>query len=146
MEQEHQEVAKLIVRIRGFSGGTFLFSRKKAKGTPKHGMLELLGGGVDGEPPLDGLVRELEEEEKSGLLARRVRLLAPEPRVFKIDGIPHHIFELSIDFDHYLDLRHSSKESLGFKVVPASMLRDDVLWSRLTEKTQRILAELGGLT
>ncbi|MFQ6045338.1 MAG: NUDIX hydrolase [Gemmatimonadales bacterium] len=143
MEQEHRGVAKLIVRVTGFGSPALLLSRKRAKGNPGHKMLEFLGGGVDGERPLEGLVRELEEEEKTGFLARRVKLLAPDPRRLTVDGVPHYVYELSIGFDQYLDLQHDRKESFGFRLVPASMLRDESVWSRLTERTRRILTEMG---
>lgn len=145
MEQEHREVAKLIVRVTGFRGPALLLSRKRAKGNPGHKLLEFLGGGVDGESPLDGLVRELEEEEKTGFLARRVSVLAPNPRLITVDGVPHYMYEVSIGLDQYLDLQHDRKESFGFRLVPASMLRDEPVWSRLTERTQRILTEMGEL-
>ena len=79
-----REVSKIIVRIDGFAEPTQLMSIKKAKGTPKHKKLEILGGGTDGQDAFEGLLRELEEEEKTGRLAQIVREQHPEPRSFSI--------------------------------------------------------------
>ncbi len=136
-------VAKLIVRIANTGAPVVLLSRKRAKGTPKHGRLELLGGGIDdGEAPLEGLIRELAEEEKTGGLARKVGWEQPAPKLMTIEGTPHYIFEVSISLEEYLDLQHNRKESLGLKVVPESALSDSQIQSRLTPKTQKILTAL----
>ena len=136
-------VAKLIVRVVNTGAPVVLLSRKRAKGTPKHGRLELLGGGIDdGEEPLEGLIRELAEEEKTGGLARKVGWEQPAPKLMTIEGTPHYIFEVSISLEEYLDLQHNRKESLGLKVVPQSALSDSQIQSRLTPKTQKILTAL----
>jgi hypothetical protein len=135
-------VAKVIVSVHGFGPELLLFSRKKAKGTPKHGRLELLGGGMDEDDPLEALVRELDEEEKTGTLAKKVRWEQPGPRTIHVDGETHYIFEIAISLAEYIDLQHSRKESMGLKVVPRSALSDGELYSRLTTRTQKILAAL----
>lgn len=135
-------VAKIIIRVEGFGEPAYLLSRKRAKGTPKHGKLEFLGGGTDGDDPFTGLVRELEEEEKSGTLASMVSSIQPSARLVRVDGTPHYIFEVTITVDEYLELRHGRKESLGFKVVPQSMVRTPQIQARLTGRTRGILAAL----
>ncbi len=143
MPAEPAGVAKLIVRIENTGTPTVLLSRKRAKGTPKHGRLELLGGGIDdGEDPLEGLMRELAEEEKTGGLARKVGWEQPAPKLMTIEGTPHYIFEVSISLEEYLELQHNRKESLGLKVVPESVLSNSQFQSRLTPKMQKILAML----
>jgi len=134
--------AKIVITIDGFSDEVLLFSRKKAKGTPRHGQLELLGGGMDGSSPLNGLIRELEEEEKSGALAQEVRRASPSPRLLTVDNVPHYIFEVRIPMSVYLDARHDKGESLGFLVVPKSRLGDPGMAGRFTRKTIGILQAL----
>jgi len=138
-----REVSKIIVRIDGFAEPTQLMSIKKAKGTPKHKKLEILGGGTDGQDAFEGLVRELEEEEKTGRLAEIVREQHPEPRSFSIAESPHHLYEITIDFEDYLGLRHHKAESFGFKVVPESKLKEPAFHAQLTRKTLTLLHGMG---
>lgn len=142
MAQRSEAVAKLVVRIRDFGTETLLFTRKRATGTPKHGHLEFLGGGIGDGSPVEGLMRELREEEKSGLLARKVATQNPEPKALSIAGVTHYMFEISISLEDYLELRHGRAESLGFKAVPAAKLRDERVWRRVTPKTQEIVTAL----
>ncbi len=134
-----REVSKIIVRIDGFAEPTQLMSVKRARSASKNKKLELLGGGTDGDGAFDGLVRELEEEEETGRLAEIVRKRAPTPCTFFVYGSPHHVFEVTIDFDDYVTLRHSKDESFGFKAVPESRLRDPGFHDRLTPKTLMLL-------
>lgn len=138
-----REVSKIIVRIEGFAEPTQLMSIKKAKGTPKHKKLEILGGGTDGDNAFEGLVRELEEEEKTGRLAEIVREQKPEPQSFSIDRTPHHLYEVTIAYEDYLTLRHHKDESFGFKVVPESKLKDTTFHRQLTRKTLTLLHGMG---
>ena len=138
-----REVSKIIVRIDGFAEPTQLMSIKKAKGTEKHKKLEILGGGTDGDDAFEGLVRELEEEEKTGRLAEIVREQKPEPRSFSIDQSPHHMYEVTISFEDYLTLRHHKAESFGFKVVPEAKLKDAKFHAQLTRKTLTLLHGMG---
>ncbi len=137
------DISKIVIRIDGFGEPTLLMSRKKAKGTDKHGLLELLGGGTDGQDPLPGLIRELEEEEKTGRLAELVRAQPPTPRVARLDGDAHYLFELSIAFADYVELRHAKGESMGFKAVPEAQLQDLYRAGLLTKRTQGLLGALG---
>ena len=138
-----REVSKIIVRIDGFTEPTQLMSIKKAKDTPKHKKLEILGGGTDGQNAFEGLVRELEEEERTGRLAEIVRDKKPTPRSFSIDNAPHHLYEVTIDFEDYLALRHHKAESFGFRAIPESKLRDPAFQLLLTRKTLTLLHGMG---
>jgi len=141
-----REVSKIIVRIDGFAEPVQLMSIKKAKGTPKHKKLEILGGGTDGQDAFEGLVRELEEEEKTGRLAEIVRELHPEPKSFAIAESPHHMYEVTIPFEDYLTLRPHKAESFGFKVIPESKLREPTFHAELTRKTLTLLHGMGLLS
>lgn len=137
------DVSKIVIRIDGFAEPTLLMSRKKAKGTPKHGKLELLGGGNDGQEAMQGLLRELEEEEKSGRLAEVVRSSMPGARIVTVDDTTHYVFEVTISLDDYIQLRHTKKESLGFKAIPQARIADPTFRDRLTKRTQAILGAFG---
>ncbi len=142
MTSYRNRVAKALIRVEGIGIPALLFSAKNAKGTSKHRKLELLGGGIDEDNPLVGLARELEEEEKLGVLARELLARCPEPRKVVAGGTEHYIFELSIRLEDYLDLRPDHKESLGFKLVPEAVLGDPHFQARLTPKTKEILSQL----
>lgn len=142
MASPRNRVAKALIRVEGLGVPALLFSSKNAKGTPKHRKLELLGGGIEEEDPLEGLARELQEEEKQGVLARELLASHPEPRTVVAGGAEHYIFELTIRLDDYLDLRPNHKESLGFKLVPEAALGDPHFQARLTPKTKEILTQL----
>ncbi len=138
-----REVSKIIIRIDGFAEPTQLLSVKKAKGTPKHKKLEMLGGATDGQSAFEGLVRELEEEEKTGRLAEIVREQNPEPRAFAIGNEPHFLYEVTITFDDYVTLRAAKSESFGFRAVPEAKFKDPVFQSRITRKTLTLLNGVG---
>lgn len=142
MTASRNRVAKTLIRVQGWGVPVLLLSSKSAKGTSKHGKLELLGGGIGEDDPLEGLARELKEEEKSGLLARELLANRPEPRRIEVGGTEHYVFELAIPLDDYLDLRPDHKESLGFKLVPQTLLTDPHFQARLTDKTRAILSQL----
>ncbi len=120
-----------------------LFSRKRAKGQAKHRQLELLGGHMEDErDPMTALLAELEEEEKSGVLADKVRTEQPSARTLMIDGTRHFLFETEISLEQYLDLRHGKKESLGFKLIPESEVSARELQWRFTPRTRDIVARI----
>ena len=134
-------VAKVIVRVEKGEACYYLFSRKNAPGHDKHNHLEFLGGHLENESPIEAVVRELKEEEKTGLLAARLSGQQPAEQV-KIDGVDHHIFRVTISHDEYLSLRHDPHESLGFELVPVSALRGKKVQAELTRKTRLILLAL----
>ena len=134
--------SKILIAVEGFQEPVLLFSRKRAKGTPKHKRFELLGGGLDGHDPLEGLVRELEEEENSGALAAHVRHTRPSPRLVTVDGAPQYVFEIHLPMSVYLELRHAKAESFGFHVLPVARLGDPGMADTFTRKTVGILRAL----
>lgn len=136
-------VAKILVSVTLGSVPTLLMSRKRAPSRETHGRLELLGGNMEGPDPLLELIRELEEEESSGHLARLVADLAPVPAVFDVEDTRHHIFTLPLAYEDYLELRHGPDESLGLKLVPVDRVRDPAFASRFTRRTRGILDGLG---
>jgi hypothetical protein len=138
--------AKLVITVDGFREPVLLFSRKRAKGTPKHKLFEFLGGGLDGNDPMEGLVRELEEEEKSGALAEHVRRARPSPRLVTVGGAPQYVFETTIPLELYLELRHAKAESFGFALIPSTRLASPGMTDRFTKKTVGILRALERLS
>ena len=140
-----RRIAKLFLRVENM----LVFSRKREPSAPqKDGRLELIGGAIEtGENPFEGLLRELEEEETSGLLRRRAGQIRPVPRTFTVNGEPHYLYSIAITADEYQTLRHSPSESYGFerlpKSFPARALSRPELLSRFTPKTRAILALAG---
>jgi hypothetical protein len=140
-------VSKTIITVAVGPMTFTLLSRKRAKKDPaKHGKLELLGGGMDTHDPLGELVRELREEELSGILADHVKASRPVARTFNVGGVPHHLFQVAIPFDVYLSLQHSPNESLGLKLVPLDYLQSTAYSRHFTPKTQKILTKVGLMT
>ena len=136
-------VAKVRIRVSRAGKHHYLMSVKRAEGKRRHGKLELLGGHVEeGEGPLDGLVRELAEEENSGTLSERVRVLAPKATNLHVAGAQHYVFDLEIDQDECEKLEPNPRESLGFELVAESKLRSRDFRSRLTSRTRKILDAL----
>ena len=114
-------VAKIIVKVDRKDVPWLLFSIKRAKSPEKHGKLEFLGGHLEpGETPLQALVRELEEEEKSGLLSRKAAEEQPGFIEFEAGGAHHYLFEIVISENDYQIIEHDKRESLGFELIPAS--------------------------
>jgi 8-oxo-dGTP pyrophosphatase MutT (NUDIX family) len=141
------EVAKLLVSVTGDRTSLILFSRKRAEGYGKHGRLEFLGGRLaKKERPFEALIRELGEEEESGLLAQRVRAERPRSRTVQLPDAIYHTFHLNITFEDYLVLEPGRHESLGFVLVPRPLLRQRRVHEFLTERTYQLLTELGLLT
>lgn len=141
-------VAKALIRV----DGQYLMARKKAPGSPKDNRLEHLGGHLEaGETPFQGLVRELSEEDDSGLLAAAAKRRRPRPKRVTL----HHrgssedqfLFTLSIEPQAVKKLKPNLAESYDFELVPAAALdTDDGLSSikpRLTPKTIAIYEAMG---
>ena len=143
-----KRVAKVIVR----AGDHYLFSRKRAPGKRKDGLLELIGGGLrDGEAPFAGLLREAGEEEVSGTLAGSIAAAQPGCREFDLewkgDVDPHSIYEIDVPESEAALYEHDPRESRGFERVPRGDFEsDDWLRARIgefTSKTRAILRALG---
>jgi len=144
MSDKSSEVGKVFVKVRHAEKVYYLFSKKKARGSKKkHKHLELLGGAIEeGDKDFTaGTIRELGEEEKTGLLASRLSPQHPS-RTIDIDGCIHHIFNISIEFAEYVNLKPKRKESLGFKLIPASSLHKKSFLQSLTKQTRKIFVAL----
>ena len=139
------EVAKVRILVKSGGQTRSFLSRKRAEGDPRrHDKLEMLGGHLElGESPRAALLRELAEEESSGLLARLVERARPGFRSQVADGALHHLFEVAIDASEADSLQHDREESLGFELVPTDELEAGKLDQRLTPRTRRILKAFG---
>jgi len=135
---ETRRIAKIILEC----GDRLLFSIKRAPGKPqKDQKLELIGGHVeDGETPLEGLIRELQEEEESGILAEKVRSLEPIPDDIPVQNTCHYIFRMPLSEGDLRHIRHSPSESHGYRLLHRSQPVVDPL--RFTPKTIDIFAAL----
>ncbi len=121
-----------------------LLSRKNAPGKRKHNGLEMLGGHLDeNESPIEALLRELREEERTGELARIAEAGAPGFDTRIVDQAPHHLFELTITHEQYLSLEADSGESLGFEMLTERDLANGRIEAELTPRTRKILRVFG---
>lgn len=116
-----RKIAKIIL----FKDDSFLFAVKMAPQDPvKHKKMELLGGGVEkGETPLEGLVRELTEEEQSSLLAHNAANLNLSPIEILIDADTHFIYHMPISGKDLEGIRISSQENEGYRLISGSAIR-----------------------
>lgn len=131
--------AKIFLRF----GDTLLFSIKRSPFCPqKDQKLELVGGGIEmGETPMEGLIRELAEEESSGILAKKATLEVPQSRKVFVADEPHFIYDMAITQTDIDQLRMNDTESYGFQLLHKSELADDPV--RFTPKTLGIFRALG---
>ena len=138
-------VAKVFVR----TDDGYLMVRKRAPGTEKDNRLEHLGGHIEeGESPLEGMLRELREEETTGLLASEMQRQHPSPLRFPLEGAEDQlIFELRIDSALARRLRADEAESYGLETVSAETLENDGklrdFRDQLTPKTLAIYRAMG---
>jgi 8-oxo-dGTP pyrophosphatase MutT (NUDIX family) len=133
-----QNVAKIILEC----GDALLFSIKRAPGKPhKDRKLELLGGHMEaGESPSEGLIRELREEEETGLLAEKALRLLPAYEEIIVENSRHFIFRMPLEPEDLGRIRPSPSESFGYRLIPRTQpVTDPVLF---TPKTVGIFAAL----
>ena len=65
-------------------------------------LLELLGGHLEpSESDFQGLLRELQEEDLSGILANKVKSLNPRPKEILVNHEKHSIYKVNITQDDY---------------------------------------------
>jgi len=146
MSKKTDAVAKArIVVVR--NGVRFaLLSRKNAPGMPKHNQLEMLGGHLDAaESPIEALLRELREEERTGELARSAEADGPGYDTRLVDRAAHHLFELTISEEQCASLEADSEESLGFELVAEKDLASGRFEHELTPRTREILRLFGAI-
>jgi 8-oxo-dGTP pyrophosphatase MutT (NUDIX family) len=144
MMKDTNQVTKIWIIVVDQEGERWaLLSIKRAADKRKHRKLEMLGGHLDQkESPLEALIRELGEEERTGYLSERVGVLEPQPLKLEAGGAVHHLFEIEISEQEFKRLQYDPKESLGFELIRISELKDGEHWDRLTWRTQRILRTL----
>jgi ADP-ribose pyrophosphatase YjhB (NUDIX family) len=146
MSNKTDAVAKARIAIVRNGERFALLSRKNAPGKPKHDKLEMLGGHLDAaESPVEALLRELREEERTGELALVAEAdeLAFETRM--VDRAAHHLFELTITVQQYTSLEADPDESLGFELVAEKDLASGRIEPELTPRTRQILRAFGAI-
>jgi len=134
---------KIVSKIMLICDDKLLFSIKRSPGKPeKHDKLELIGGGIKkDETPFQGLIRELYEEESTGILARKASKQIPDARRIMVKDKPAYIFKMTIDKNDIKQIQMDPKESLGYRVIHKSEVINDP--KRFTPKTIRIFRSLG---
>lgn len=144
MAKKKDQVAKARILVIRDDGCWSLLSRKRSSDERKHGKLEMLGGHLDGkESPIEALIRELHEEEKTGKLASTVEEHTPSYQTKVAGGATHHLFEVTLSNEIYEQLKHHPRESLGFELLPTAELNTLLHWERLTNRTRKILEAFG---
>ncbi len=133
-------VAKAIITVDGSDAMHYLMSVKRGPGNT-HRKLEFLGGRFDrGELPRQALLRELDEEETTGLLAHlassRANLFFP----LTTGGAQHFLFPFHLTVPEFELLQHHPRESFGYRLVREPDLKPCPV--NLTYKTNRILESM----
>jgi hypothetical protein len=136
------KIAKIIL----FVEDSFFFGIKNSPRDPnKDKKLELLGGGVDkGETALQALIRELAEEEQSGLVADKVAALGLAPTEIKIEGTPHVMYHMEITATELENMRMNTSEHHGWRLIPRSTITtpERLDLAVFTRRTVKIFDEL----
>ena len=141
---DQSPVAKARIVIEDGDRRSALLSRKNAPGRRAHAKLEMLGGHLDDdETAYEAIVRELREEEGSGVLARILAKEQPPSRMAIVDGAPHHLFEVRVTAAQCEGVHHDPHESLGFEQVPIESLDAGAHDDDLTYRTRLILEAFG---
>lgn len=125
----------------------FVFTIKRSPLKPeKDKKLEMFGGNVDpGESPIEGLIRELREEEESGILAEKVLRQTPSIKgQFIIDEKMQVIYQMSITDTEFRKLKAHPDESYGIRTVSVSTFDepDQFNLNSYTPKTIKIFSRL----
>ncbi len=129
---------------------SILFAIKRAPhDLSKDGKLELPGGGLDkGETPLQGLIRELAEEEESGLVADKVSLLQLTPIKIMIEADGHFVYHMAVTEEELAKIQMNTTEHYGYRLIPRSTIissqgMDPLVFTRRTVKIFYELKRLG---
>ena len=136
-------VSKAIITVEFEKSSQYLMSIKRDPGSGCEGKLEFLGGRHEiDEGPKQALLRELQEEETSGELARlatdRVNLFFTVTTA----GAEHFLFPFQVYPTELERLLHCPVESFGFELVDPKVLGSPD--PGLTYKTNAILDALNG--
>ena len=130
-------VAKILIEI----DGAYLFAGKSR--VRDRGRLELLGGHVEAEDdgPFEALLRELGEEEETGLLAKEISRIRPADEKFKIGNRLQHVYRCNLGTFRWQALRPNRKEISTFVLVqretiesPEYFLENAKLFTDMTKK------------
>ena len=109
--------------------------------------MELFGGNVDpGETPLQGLIRELKEEESSGTLAKMASKRKLEPvSTFILDEKMQCIYAVEMDEKKMKRLKAHPDESYGIRILEKRIFDapETIDLDTFTPKTVRIFYNLG---
>lgn len=134
------EVTKAIILVTGVTN-QYLMSIKRDPGSPNDSKLEFLGGRMEGdEEPIQGMVRELAEEEATGNLAQIVSNRSPIHIQHPILNSMHYLFPLQITETEFNQLKHDPLESHGFRLIDPQRLQ--CCEQRYTRKTNHIIEML----
>ncbi len=134
------KIAKIQVIVSKEGENFFLMSKKKEDGAESDGKLEFLGGHIKKkESTLEGLIRELKEEEVSCCLAEKAREGKLKSTEVEVAGALHYLFELKISQNEYDKLEAGAKESFGFQLIPEDELFSEKLRENLTSRTRKII-------
>ncbi len=136
-------VSKIFVELKEF----YLFSEKRKPRSSNDHLLELLGGHLgNSETPFQGLVRELLEEDLSGVLANKVKSSNLQPRDIVVNNEKHSIYEIKISKNEFDNLKHNPTESYGFHLIEKSIIDDKKSLEnniyKFTKKTRKIFIQL----
>jgi len=129
----------------------YVFSIKKSPLNPcKNNRLELFGGNVDpGETPFEGLIRELKEEEMSGILAEKAKEFKLKPlKLFEVDDVERKtqcIYQMEISLYEYSQLKAHPDESYGIRTMSQKFFEtpENIDMDHFTPKTIKIFQNLG---
>ncbi len=114
-------------------------SQKRVSGCD-HGKLEFLGGRLDpGESSFTALIRELQEEEPTGRLAKLVRKREPHCYEIATHGARHFLFPLVISKKCLAQLQFCDVESLGLVQIKH---RELVPGDGFTSRTNQLIDNL----
>lgn len=140
----NKKVSKIFLSV----NDNYVFSKKRSPRKPKKDKkLELIGGQLDSkETFFQALIRELQEEEESGILAQKAKALNPTYKEIIVKGEPHFIYTMNLNKDEFKKLIPNTEESYGFHLIQQSLvLNKEKLKSNIklfTPKTLLILSEL----
>lgn len=135
--------SKILIHV----GGNILLSSKKEPGNEtRDRKLEMPGGTHEaGESPAEALLRELQEEEISGLLAHHATTDAHPLAEIVIGDASHFLFEMSVDSDIVPKLKPGS-ESYGFETLDGKIVTSNEKLNyykdQLTPKTFALFSAL----